>query len=581
MAVMQSGHSDMDDDILKNFFIHAPAGSIVCDAEGKIIAINRAAEEMLSVQFSPGIDANILNYFHTESRDHIRILLDMPPDASAAERHVIPLARSTGALYIRIEARTFWNSSLHKKLVFLSLIDVTREREDLFETRLSEEKYRALVNFGGDAIVVFDFDACVVEANIKALALFGYTKREFVGKHIDELYHGDLLSRHREVYNEILTNGSAMVDASYIITREQKLVPVNISGSVVEYGSLRFVQMIFRDITDQLKAEEEKNRLISELNQIFSVSAIGLCLIGMDRTILRSNSAYERFIADRKPVVGKKCYELLDGLGCGREYCRVFSSGGIAEYEYHNSRNEKESAFLISSVLYHDEKGTLVGILQSVTEITQIRKLEKEFLLIGDRERRIVSHELHDGIGQVLTGMSYLIEKLIRRMKGKNSSEMKTLCDISELARDALDKTRNIIKGLVPLFANHEAMISSIMHLVSDSKKMFDVDVLLDIDRMPRGLLQDEMTQLYYIIKESLHNSVKHGRPKTIRVHWVAENGGYQLSICDDGLREGGLPVWSDGMGLNIMRYRASLIGAHFFSGFEGNGFMVKITKKK
>lgn len=570
----------MNDAMWKKYFINSPTASIICEADGRIVDINKVAGEILCALSPPRIGDSILKYFNNEDRDIIRSILDMPSDASIQSHHVSLRSNANENFYIRIDGRSFWDPSLQKKIIYLSLIDVTRDRKDLLETRLSEEKYRALVNFGGDAILVFDFDARVVEANIKALSLFGYAKREFVGKRIDELYRADLLKRHRAVYDEILSNGSAMVDASFIVTREGKLVPVNISGSVVEYSSRHLVQMIFRDITEQLKAEEEKNRLISELNQIFSISAIGLCLIGEDLTVLRSNSAYERFIADGEPVVGKKCYELLRGIGCDRQSCLVFSNGGIVEYEYRNHSNEKDAAFLIAEVPFYDEKGTRAGILQSVTDITEIRKLEKELISISDRERFIVSQELHDGIGQVLTGMSYLIEKLIRRMKGKNNSEMKTLYDINELVRDALDKTRNIIKGLVPVLANEEVMISSIIHLADDARRMFGVNVQLDIDRMPRGLSMDEMTQLYYIIKESLHNSVKHGKPKTIKVKWFADNGSYELSVCDDGFKGVLVSGRSGGMGLNIMKYRAGLIGAHIFSGFEGNGFMVKITKK-
>ncbi len=448
----------MDHAILKSFFINGPTGLIICEADGRIIEINEAAAAILRAQFPPGIEDNILKNFDDDCRNQIRSLLNIPPDASAQSRHVILCGRSSAETYIRIDAQPFRDSSIDKKLVFLSLIDVSRESKELSETRMSEEKYRALVNFSGDAIVVFDFDSRVVEANVRAMSLFGYTKREFVGKRIDELYQGDLLQRHRAVYDEIRCNGSFMVDTSYIATRDQKMIPVNISGSVVEYGNKHLVQMIFRDITEQLK-------------------------------------------------------------------------------------------------------------------------LQKELISISDRERLIVSQELHDGIGQVLTGMSYLIEKLIRRMRGKNTSEMKTLHDIHELARDALDKTRNITHGLVPVFANEEAMISSIMRLADDARRMFGVNVLLDLDGMPRGLSRDEMTQLYYIIKESLHNSVKHGSPKTIKVKWVADNGSYELSVRDDGLKGVLVPGRTGGMGMNIMKYRAGLIGAHLFSGFEGNGFMVKITK--
>jgi signal transduction histidine kinase len=278
-------------------------------------------------------------------------------------------------------------------------------------------------------------------------------------------------------------------------------------------------------------------------------------------------------------VIGKKCYELIPNGGCGYSNCRVFARQGIVEYEYRACVDGHDEVFLIAAVPYYNEKGNRAGILQAVTDITQMRKLEKELISISDRERLLISQELHDGIGQVLTGMSYLVEKLIRRMRGTNSSELKIVQDISSLTHEAIEKTRNITKGLMPVFVSKDAMFSSILHLADDIRQLFGIVVQLELAGMPDNLSRDEMTQLYYIIKEAIHNSVKHGHPSTISVTWISDNGSYELSIRDDGLK-GILSVErSGGMGLNIMKYRAGLIGASLFSGFEGNGFLVRIKK--
>ncbi|MCX7679931.1 MAG: PAS domain S-box protein [Spirochaetes bacterium] len=565
---------------LCNWFFHCPFGVVICTHEGTIVAANPPAIDILEKKAENSIfGKNIVTYFQEENRTKITSLLEASRYSQEISHQTVVFRKDNKEHFLFVNAKGMWDDQLHQYVIIFSFVDITSEKKELNEIKLSEEKYRALVNLGGDAILVFDENAFVVEVNIKAMALFGYSRKEFVGKNIDELYEGELLQHHRMVFNEILTTGSARLELSHIVTRDKKIIPVNISGSVVEYNRQLFVQMIFRDITEQIKAEEEKNRLIAELNQIFSISAIGLCLVDESLTIIRTNSAYKNFFSNGLPIIGKKCFEIVKGNNCNESCCEIVRGKKMVEFELRMNQMERELNYYIVEVPFYNEKGEQTGILQSVTDITPLRTLERELIQLSERERRHVSQELHDGIGQILTGMSYLIEKLVRRMKAKESFQMKMLLDINELAKDALEKTRNLVRGLVPVFTAKEDLLSSIAHIAEETKRLYGIRVELELTGMPQYLEGNEMTQLYYIIKEAVHNSIKHSKATEITVQWEGDSNWYELSIFDNGKSDVKSLAHSSGMGLDIMKYRAGLIGAQFFCGFEENGFTVRVKK--
>ncbi|MBM3128565.1 MAG: PAS domain S-box protein [Chloroflexi bacterium] len=121
----------------------------------------------------------------------------------------------------------------------------------------SEEKYRALLNDASDAILLADLQGNLLDANRKAEDLFGYSKAQIVGMGVEQIYPVAELPRALSVFEEMIATGSGILRDGLILRQDGTTVPVEITGSRIEYSDGQIVQSIFRDITAQKQRERE------------------------------------------------------------------------------------------------------------------------------------------------------------------------------------------------------------------------------------------------------------------------------------------------------------------------------------
>ena len=131
------------------------------------------------------------------------------------------------------------------------------ERKRIEEAlRNSEKKYRALINEASDSIVLVDTEGNVLDTNKKALELFGYSRDEFDQKRVTELHPEEELEKTLIAFKEAVQTGSGSLNDVKILRKNGKTVPVDITGSVIQYGDQKVVQGFFRDITERKRTEE-------------------------------------------------------------------------------------------------------------------------------------------------------------------------------------------------------------------------------------------------------------------------------------------------------------------------------------
>ena len=122
--------------------------------------------------------------------------------------------------------------------------------------RNSEKKYRALINEASDSIVLSDTEGNVLDINIEALELFGYSKDELLQKHVTDLHPKEELEKTFTAFKEAVRSGAGSLSDTKILRKDGKTVPVDITGSVIHYGDQEVVQGFFRDITERKRTEE-------------------------------------------------------------------------------------------------------------------------------------------------------------------------------------------------------------------------------------------------------------------------------------------------------------------------------------
>lgn len=199
--------------------------------------------------------------------------------------------------------------------------------------------------------------------------------------------------------------------------------------------------------------------------------------------------------------------------------------------------------------------------LSILRDITERRALEQEIQEISEREQRRLGEDLHDGLGQMLTGISFLAKVLQQKLAAKKLEETKDAANLVQLMNQALTQTRELARGLCPTVLDQNDIHAALDHLSNNLEKYFGVASEVKCD----GAIQIEensvAVHLYRIAQEASTNAVKHGQAKKISLSLSRTNGKLILQVKDDGV---GFPsvVTSKGMGLRVMHHRARMIAA-------------------
>lgn len=197
-------------------------------------------------------------------------------------------------------------------------------------------------------------------------------------------------------------------------------------------------------------------------------------------------------------------------------------------------------------------------------EIHERKCLERELLSISERDQRWIGQELHDSLGQQLTGIAMMSKVLEHKLSGKSLPEIKDAAEITSMVNKAIDKTRSLAKGLHPVDLDLNGLTEALGRLAVNTAHLFDIECEFGSD----GNIEifDNMTSvnLYRVAQEAVTNAVRHGKAAKIHISLSCQGEKGSLSIENDGLDFPDLPAKRKGMGLRIMNYRASMIEGAF-----------------
>lgn len=197
-------------------------------------------------------------------------------------------------------------------------------------------------------------------------------------------------------------------------------------------------------------------------------------------------------------------------------------------------------------------------------EINERTRLEQELLQISEREQRRIGHDLHDSLCQHLTGTALAGQVLGEKLAGKAPSEAEAANHVVKLVEEAIDLTRTLARGLDPVDLEGESFLESFRELAANISERFKINCRFECAPLPRIRPPRGAIHLYRIAQEAINNAIKHGKAREITIRLERNEDQLILSIRNDGM---GLPENArnnSGMGLRIMAYRASLIGATF-----------------
>jgi PAS domain S-box-containing protein len=137
------------------------------------------------------------------------------------------------------------------------VIDISKRKKAEEELLKSEQKYRAILNQAPDAVLIRDINGNIVDANIEATKLFGYSKKELIGQPISKQYPSKESERAQKAFDIMKRRGRALLDNSYVLRKDGQKINVDASGSCFSVGNQVLYKIIFRDMTEYRKMQEQ------------------------------------------------------------------------------------------------------------------------------------------------------------------------------------------------------------------------------------------------------------------------------------------------------------------------------------
>ncbi|WP_372367540.1 FHA domain-containing protein [Candidatus Uabimicrobium sp. HlEnr_7] len=192
-------------------------------------------------------------------------------------------------------------------------------------------------------------------------------------------------------------------------------------------------------------------------------------------------------------------------------------------------------------------------------EVSRRKKIEQQIIEVSEREQQRISHDLHDSLGQLLTGIKFLSYDLEKILQQKSSSEINIAQKISSLVNQSINHARNLAHGISPVELKTGDLCDALCKLSRHVESIYKISCVF-IDDSTYKFSDTEAIHLYRIAQESVNNALKHGKVKNILVKLESHRNKAKLTVQDDGI--GIQQVNPAGMGLNIMEYRAQMIDA-------------------
>lgn len=224
----------------------------------------------------------------------------------------------------------------------------------------------------------------------------------------------------------------------------------------------------------------------------------------------------------------------------------------------------------------HPEREELVDLMRDVsTQVGRVIERERIMEQVGEiiwSEQQDLVHTLHDALGQQLTGLGMLAASLNQRLKATDTDSAQTAQRIASAAQEALERVRQLSRGLFPADIDGNAFVAALQQLASTTESLYKISCSLECDT-PIAIDNSRVaTQLYRIAQEAVTNALRHAEAEHITIRLHAEGGMTTLMVIDDGVGIHNRVPNENGIGLRIMRHRAISMGAVFSAGPGADG---------
>lgn len=207
-------------------------------------------------------------------------------------------------------------------------------------------------------------------------------------------------------------------------------------------------------------------------------------------------------------------------------------------------------------------------------------RLETEILDISSQEQQRMGRDLHDSVGQKLSGSVYMTKALRRQLESQHvpAELTETAQNLHETLKESVTQIRRMAHGLSPIELVPAGLADALRRLAREAEEAYQITCAVKADGEVLPINRKAATHLYQVAQEAIHNAIRHGHATALSLDLESEADHGSLTISDNG--NGFDPAQTTGgMGLRIMRYRAEILeGTFAVESTPGEGTTLTLT---
>ncbi|HRY28896.1 MAG TPA: PAS domain S-box protein [Elusimicrobiota bacterium] len=344
-----------------------------------------------------------------------------------------------------------------------------------------------------------------------------------------------------------------------------------------EKGEVTRLLGTIQDVTEQKKVEASLRN--SEQRYRTTLDSMGdmIHVVDRDLRILLANRAFAEFNRAHglnSDMLGRTVFEVFPFLPAvvADEYKKVFESGRpLSTEETHRIDGREYNTETLKTPIFEGEKVTQVlTVIRDVTERKQAQKnqelMQKEILNALTKQQIMIGQTLHDSLGQLLTGVAYMVKGLEEDQKAGRPIYAEETARIVEYINQGIGQTKSLARMLYPAELERGGLPAALENLANQTRGIYNVGCSVRVEGDFQVRSDVLCTHLYRIAQEAVHNALSHGQATDIHIALAVRGAEGELSVADNGKgfdeKEAGE---GKGLGLKILQYRAQEIGGSVF----------------
>lgn len=302
------------------------------------------------------------------------------------------------------------------------------------------------------------------------------------------------------------------------------------------------------------QAEMEIKQVNMELIQIFDSSADGMRVIDKNFNTLRVNTTFLQLAkVNRQGIEGLKCYEVFKGASCNTGLCpmlRIQQGEERIEYDATKIRQDgHEVPCIVTATPFRDSNGEFIGIVENFKDISdrkkteeelqrsheQLRKVTSHLEMAREQERRAMAREIHDELGQSLTGLKMDIHWLRHQLSQQEPIICKKISDMNKQLDDTIHTVQRLSSELRPCLLDDLGLSAAIEWQANKVRDRLGISI--DIASIPEDITLNESCNItiFRIFQEALTNIARHSGASQVEILLQQERERITLSVKDNG----------------------------------------------